>query len=80
MKISELIKELQEIQEKNGDVEVFKYVDENDNGLELSENIWTDVHYSDDKGEYFINTLEKGCRCMSCWTTKKVEKPFIIVS
>ena len=80
MKISEIIKTLQELQEKNGDVEVFKYADEIEEGLELTEHIWIDVHYSDDNREYFIRTLDKGCKCLSCWSEEKVKKPFVIMS
>lgn len=74
MKVSELIKELQIIQEKSGDVEVKLY---DSDGEYLEEATLELVTQS---GNHFHLDLDEGCRCMSCWSKVEVPVPFVLVT
>lgn len=72
MKISNIIEVLQAIYDDLGDLEAYSPIGEDAKLL-----IESDVTVED--SEYFVEQLEKGCRCMSCWEKVKIKTPFVLI-
>jgi len=74
MLLSQFIRELQIIKDQSGDLEV-KLYDPTDRCLEEAT-----IELVTKPGNYFQMDLERGCRCMSCWTRVDAPVPFVLVT
>lgn len=76
MKISEAIQELQRLLDKYGDLEVCAH----DYRYEKKNMVFeADICYVNNPSDFEYETIEDGCKCMSCWTNKHMAEPFILI-
>lgn len=81
MKASYLIKELQELIDKYGDLSVYFSQKElfEPEPIDDLEPVLSFRFVDSEKNNYKIETLEKGCRCGSCFTIKKMNENFFML-
>jgi hypothetical protein len=81
MKISELILALEKIKENNGDLKVVKYADEESS--ETKKRIAYEISHLDliveKNSQTEFETIEKGCKCLSCWTYEKYNEDILVI-